>query len=256
MSNDPRVTDRIIVNGEDLTERVEQAAREGAINGSAWIPHARARIREGIICKLKLEGKSYAEIAAHPDVNMSVGGVFTALARIINRTLDPGDLRALLAKQQESINMRRELAMKIAIGDPARREATVFEKLNAMDRWSAADEAERTMLGLNAPKSIHISGIGSGNGNLPPPGSAIDIDQLKQIQELDPLLKPDDVTDEELCDPVADADPDDEQKQARDAMLMVEQSKDIIANELAERGREQNVNDNKDKKFSFKIFDV
>lgn len=244
---------RIVIGGEDITDRVEQRAIEGAIAGSAWIPHARARIREGIILKLRLEGKTFTEIAAHPDVKLTVGGVFAAITRLANRTLDPGDVRLYIARQLEGVAVRREIALRIATDDPARKAASNFEKLNALDRWNSADEREAKLLGLDAPKSIHLSGIPGASGGLPPPGGAIDIEMIKKVQELDPILSPIDNADEELCAPVEGADPDDEQAQAREALKLIDKAQDMLADEIAARKGEIDSKPPEQKKYHFEI---
>src|SRR5271156_1799633 len=164
------------------------ALRNGTLSSPKAIETAE-RHRE--IIELRKQGVGEAEIARRFSISQQAVSK-TVLKHVRNLPAEEAaDLRRAYVERLERM---RETAMRAAI-NPA---TTTMQVLRVLRIWERVDDRIARVLGLYNPAAHSIRASGSaaivslpGHG-LPPPGGSIDPEMIKKIQDLDPIIEPND----------------------------------------------------------------
>ena len=164
-----------------LLERVRAGALEAA---KANIPYLKTRMREYAIVKYRVvHNLSFEEIAKKPDIKMSTRGVINAFYRLKNPLIDPGDIQNHIEQSLRNTELTGELAMSLF--DPKK----PLTSIAALGHVLKAEKRKANLLGLDAPKNLRLT-AGAGIFGMLASSEPLDPEMLKQIQALDPIIKP------------------------------------------------------------------
>lgn len=171
----------------NTADRIVEATENEVIKATQWLPHARARIREATIIKLKTEHPemSWALIGKHPDVRLTPAGVIAAYYRTINRWIEPEQVQDHIRKSLRTIDMVNDLAFGLYD-----KRKPVASK-GALDTVIKAEERKSKLLGLDAPKDIRLTD-GKGVLEMLASAEAIPQEAIEAAQANDPYERPND----------------------------------------------------------------
>lgn len=183
-------TGKVFVAGREIKpkEEIEKAEERVRNEVLRFVPLAQQRIKEAAILRLRLEhNMSFAEIGKHPDVRLSEKGVIAAFYRVINPYIDPDDIQ----RHRENALKRLDFLGDEAISVLAqfRGGKSGFVRAEAIKAALKVEDRRAKLLGIDAPRTVRVSG-GSSILGLLAGSEAIDPETLKEIQALDPVVKP------------------------------------------------------------------
>lgn len=170
----------------DFDDLLKFAKKHVEESGHGILPQIKARIREMMIIKLRYDDQlSFAEIAKHPLVSMNEQAVRNAFYRVLNRFIPPELVEQHIARSLERIDTVNTLAMDLY--DRKRPVAATM----ALNTILSAENRRAKLLGLDAPRRIEVNNPKSTTVfNHLKSAKPIDVHQLKAIQQLDPIMKP------------------------------------------------------------------
>lgn len=247
---------RIIVHGVDKTHEIEERAKKQLDLSTAFVPHARARIREAKILEMWIEPDAEGRHHTLKDIGEAVGMTISAVAmclyRLSNRVGVEQNFKTYVARQLDRLAIAREVALEMMIAQPGEKR-TMYEKATGIDKLIKIDEREAKILGIDAPKSLHVTG--NINHRLFKSGGEINPEVLQDIQAMNPIEMPDDIVDAELVAddaPVDDSNPE-TQAEAHASLDKQAELEQKFIEELAARTRESNGETETKREIDFKI---
>lgn len=171
----------------DRDKLLENTERDVA-KATEWLPHARARIREATIIRLKFEHPemTWREIGKHPDVRLTAQGVITAYYRTVNRWLDPEEVASHVSKSLRTIDLVNDLALQLYD------KKTPIASVQALNTVIKAEERKSKLLGLDKPIKIDNRKDQSSVLDMLAHEEAVTDAEIAEAQDRDPVIRPND----------------------------------------------------------------
>lgn len=176
----------------ELTQHLEamdfQTLLEFAKNNcggpSTLLGKIQVRIREVHILKLRqVDNQSFEQIAKHPLVKMHPQAVRQAYYRMLNRFVDPVDVAEHLRRSLTRLDQVGEIAFGLV--DESKPVASTM----ALNTVINVENRRAKLLGLDAPKAVAGADNASARSGLKV-AIPLTSDELKAIQQTDPVKKP------------------------------------------------------------------